>query len=116
MTLHKLPSADKPATLWPCDIKPAALQTPAHHPCRQPRAGRQVDPGMDKDLATAGNVGYDYLAPRKPHPSHVATSVERWYYRSGWRMGVVNGVVVGTLLGVCGTMLVASLYTLLVVH
>lgn len=116
MTLHKLPSADKPATLWPCDIKPTRMQASAQHPCRQPRAGRQVDPAMDKDLATAGNVGYGYLATRKPHPNHIATAVERWYYRSGWRMGVVNGVVVGTLLGVCGTMVAASLYTLLVVY
>ncbi len=116
MTLHKLPSADKPATLWPCDINPTRTQASAQHPCRQPRAGRQVDPAMDKDPATTGNVGQGHLAPRAPHPNHMATSVERWYYRSGWRMGIVNGVVLGTLLGVCGTMLAASLYTLLAVH
>jgi hypothetical protein len=111
MTLHKLPTADKP--VWPCDIKPARLQAPAHHPCRQPRAGRQVDPGMDSDLATTGNVGYDHLQPREPHPNHLATSVERWYYRSGWRLGVAHGLVGGGLLGFLAAMALASLGRLL---
>jgi len=99
----------KPATVWPCDIKRTRVQAPAHHPCRQPRAGRQVDPGMDSDLATTGNVGQGHQMPHAPHPNHVPTMVERWFYRTGWRLGVGQGLVGGGLLGFLAAMALVSL-------
>ncbi len=101
------PTTYGPTRAWASDTLPLRVQAPAHHPGRQPRAGRLVDPSMDRSpgtAGTAGNVGQGYQGPRAPHPHHVATAVERWFYRSGWRVGVGHGLVGGGLLGFLAAM------------